>query len=899
MFISNEEVGKRAQLIIESVPNGILVVNSAGLITLANTPAARLFGYEKSELVGQPVEILLPAALRAAHPGHRTGFFSNPQSRSMGSGRDLFAVRRDGSEFPVEIGLNPFEIDQEISVLCSIVDITERKLAEAALLRASQTAQLVIESVPNGILVVNPAGTITLANSQAEKLFGYNRADLVGQPVEILLPPALRGAHPHERRGFFQKPQARAMGTGKDLFGVRRDGSEFPVEIGLNPIEIDGVTSVLCSIVDVTERKQAETKALLVAQMKSEFLANMSHEIRTPMNVLIGMSGLLLDTELTPDQADYTETIRRGADSLLSIINGVLDFSKLEAGKLEPDPEDFSVDTDAEETVAFFSQQALHKGLDMTCFVAADVPVWVHGDRGRLRQILTNLIGNAIKFTDEGEVSLRVCLAESQDPASVIRFEVRDTGIGIPPEVQGRLFQAFTQADGSTTRKHGGSGLGLAISKRLAEMLGGTIGVESEPCKGSMFSLLLPFGAPHAPKPPETDSGPEIAGMRVLVVDDVDSNRKIVEEHLRSWQAMPEGANNGLEAIAKIREAAQSGRPYGVVVLDCGMPGLSGIDVARIVSSDNRISSTPLVMLTSYDDRREMKAAKDVGILAFLTKPVRKQILRRAIAIALGPGSAVALSPAKPAEVPAVKVASRLIDGIVLLLVEDNEDNQKLAVRLLEKHGYVCDIAANGLEAVERLGRRKYPVVLMDCQMPLMDGYQATAAIRKLEAGSSARTRIIAMTAHALPEDREKCLAAGMDDYISKPINESHMVSTIQRWLRSTHDVSAGEGASMMATPAGSIQVHAKAGLEDLIPDFISNRRRDLVSLAEAAKRGDLPAVRTIGHGMKGSGTSYGFPALTDIGRLMEQCAVGEDAAGIERQIRQLEDYLSRLEVVY
>jgi two-component system sensor histidine kinase/response regulator len=888
-----------AQLMIESVPNGILVVDRGGRITLTNLLVSKLFGYEAGELVGRHVEILLPVALRGSPPGNEREFFTDPQTRSMGSGRDLFAVRKDGSEFPVEIGLNPIQADNEISVLCSIVDITERKNAEAALRRASQRAQLVIESVPNGILIVNRLGVITLANAPASKLFGYQDTELVGQPVEILLPAALRGAHPGHRGGFFSNPQARAMGSGRDLFALRKNGSEFPVEIGLNPIESEGEISVLCSIVDVTERKRAEAKLVEAARLKSEFLANMSHEIRTPMNVLIGMSGLLVDTELTADQREYAETIRKGAESLLVVINDILDFSKLEADKLEIDPTDFSIDAVAEDTTEFLFQQAHRKGLELSCLVASDVPSWLRGDGGRVRQVLTNLIGNAIKFTGKGEVRVRVSLAGKEQGMTVIRFEVIDTGIGISPEVQGRLFQAFTQADGSTTRKYGGSGLGLAICRRLVALMGGKIGMTSKQGEGSKFWFSLPFEQPLERRDVESDSVPNLAGIRALVVDDVEMNRTIAREYLTGWQMKTDCVDNGLQAIGAIRDAARSGQPYGVVVLDYGMEGMNGIDVAKIIKWDAKISSTPVIMVTSCDEKNEVRSARDAGVAAYLTRPLRKLHLRKAIVKALANSA-----PRDEAERANDEKAAHSPASIKLLLVEDNTDNQKLASRLLQKYGYRCDIASNGLEALEWMTREKYPLILMDCQMPEMDGFEATAEIRKKERPQP-RVPIVAMTAHALAGDRERCLAAGMDDYLPKPINEADLVGTIKRWLTPPDRIAAPVVAAPAAPiPAPApvpprIRVRAKAGLEDLIPNYLKNRNTDLQSLADALAKGDLEVARVIGHGMKGSGGGYGFPRITEIGASIEQCAKSQSSSGVQREIGNLEAYLTQVEVIY
>ncbi len=529
------------------------------------------------------------------------------------------------------------------------------------LLAAHFQSERLIESAPQGILVVNQAGLISRVNRQIEEMFGFSRAELLGQPVETLIPHAARSAHPGTRATFFANPQSRAMGSGRDLRALRKDGSEFSVEIGLNPIQLGSEFSVLCSIADITERKRAENKLREAARLKSEFLANMSHEVRTPMNVLIGMSNLLLETNLNPDQRDLAESMRKGAESLLVVVNDMLDFSKIEAGKLEIEPVDFLLHSLVEDVATFLSHQARQKGLQLTFRLDPAVPEFVRGDAIRVRQVLTNLLNNAVKFTKQGTVTLTVFLVSPPGMPATIRFEVLDTGIGISSEVQARLFQPFTQADGSTTRNYGGTGLGLVIAKRLTEAMSGTIGVESATGQGSLFWFQLPFASPQEPRPAQQRASATFCPVRP-------------------------------------------------------------------------------------------RAAEDNS------------------------------------RCPAYKAK--------ILLVEDNVLNQKLATRLLAKHGYQCDVANNGAEAVTRFAGNSYELVLMDCQMPVMDGFQATAAIRKAE-GDACHTPIVALTAHSMLGYREKCLEAGMDDYVSKPINEKILVSTIEHWLLGTvqrHDLTRVPG---------------------------------------------------------------------------------------------------------
>jgi PAS domain S-box-containing protein len=863
--------GRRSQALVDLAPSGILVVDRDGTMTLVNSMAEKMFGFGQDELLGQPADMLLPPPLRG------TGAFAGPRERALPERAGLCGLRKDGSEFPVEIGLIPIEPGGDMR--CCIVDITDRadtlklQKAHAEVRAAGERSRQIVESVPNGIVVVDQFGAITLVNAPAEKMFGFERGELIGQPVEMLLPAPIRGAS--------------RSASERDLTAVRKDGSEFPVEINLNPIPADGEMSVLWSIADTTERKRAEARLHEAARLKSEFLTNMSHEIRTPINVLVGMSGLLLETDLTPDQRDLSETIRNGAESLLVVINDSLDFSKMEAGKLEIDPADFEVDGAVEDVTSFFSQSASRKGLALTCFVEQDVPQHVYGDGGRLRQILTNLVGNAIKFTEHGGISLRVTAAEPPR-GTTLRFEVGDSGIGVSAGAQERIFQAFTQADGSTTRRYGGTGLGLAIVKRLVELMGGTIGVESEPGRGSTFWFQIPYERARGAKEFDRESSARMMGVRALVVAEDAALRLNIAEQMESWGMKVEGAGSASEAAARMRDAAGAERPFGLVVLDYGMPG---------IRPEADMAAAPIVMTAAREDRKAAEKIHGATVAVYLTRPARKHHLHKALAMALLPVETDGAR--KPARAAALDAGQRF------LLVEDNADNQKLTMRLLRKYGYDCDIASNGRQALEMMmGGHDYPLILMDCQMPEMDGFQATAAIRERE-GKSRHTPIVAMTAHALEGDREKCLRAGMDDYLSKPVTEGLLVSTIERWAPSAIPPAPAPQIDIPQTafePAGDhsrFRIIAKQGLEDLIPDYLANCTRSLADLADALARQDLAAAGGIGHGMKGCGLGYGFAAITDIGRDIEFAATENDAAAISEQILKLGEYLASVEVVY
>jgi two-component system sensor histidine kinase/response regulator len=698
-------------------------------------------------------------------------------------------------------------------------DILAREKVQAAIAESEARYRGLFENVPDGVYRTSPEGKILAANPALVRMLGY------GSEEELKRVDVARDLYsqPGNRRELVDQMNRKGVLRNAELLLRHKGGSYITALENSRQVRDERGNALYYegTLTDITDRKRAEQElveytrrleeagqclagqsaelrqardaALEASRMKSEFLANVSHEIRTPMNGVIGMNGLLLETELTREQREYAEAVRHSAKYLLAILNDILDFSKIEAGRLALESIEFDVRSTVEGVMELAAARAKGKELELICDIHPSVPAAVRGDPGRLGQVLTNRVDNAIKFTPAGEVLLRVEPVEPSPKGARLRFEVADTGIGIAPEALSRLFQPFSQADGSTTRRFGGTGLGLAISRQLAEIMGGEIGVASEPEHGSRFWFTLQFEAQAGVAPPQP--GCELlAGLCVLVAVTHPITRRSVQAQVAKWCARCVSTADPAAVLAALGEAAEAGAPFHAAVLDSALSGADGLDLVRQIRRRPELNRVRTILLTPLSAPGLRAAALEAGVAACVAKPVRPSRVRDALLAAMSPEPETAMSLVSlHARTGADSAPAPVCERGCVLIAEDNVVNQRLAARLVERLGFRADVARNGREAVDALARFDYSAVLMDCQMPEMDGFEATAEIRRRQFPDR-RTPIIAMTAHAMSGDRQRCLDAGMDDYIGKPIRPQELAQTLERWTSARASAAAAAG---------------------------------------------------------------------------------------------------------
>ncbi len=883
--------------LVENLPVHVVRKDRQGRVTFANRTLCDLLGRPPEEVLGRTDWDFFPKPLAEK--------YRQDDVRVM----DTCEVFRDVEQYQgpdgtlryMQVMKSPV-IDGNghvIGVQGIFWDVSDSKRQEAELRESEVRKRALFEASMDAIILSDHEGKIVEFNRAAEKLFGYSRREVAGKDlVNLILPAVARDRHRDNLLRYAGAGEVGSLLAKRLEMPVRRkSGETFMAEMATQPIPLQGSAAFAIFIRDITARKQAEASmqqskeaAEAANRAKSQFVANMSHEIRTPLNAILGMTDLLMGTGLTNEQREYLQLLQDSGESLLAVINDVLDFSKIEAGKLDLESSPFDLRERIGDALKSLAFRAHSKGLELVCDIDPQVPAVVLGDANRLRQVIINLVGNAIKFTDRGEIVVSARLQERRSRGVVLEFSVCDTGIGIPPEKQQHIFDAFEQADNSMKRRFGGTGLGLAISTRLVKLMGGKIGVKSSVGHGSRFYFTCRFGLPAQQQEPALPPT-SLENLRVLVVDDNAASRRVLTQMLTNWRFQATAAASGSEAIRHVQAAEAANQPFGLAIVDARMPDIDGLRLITRIHQHTR-RELPAIVMLSASDPDDLRKCERQAIAAHLIKPVKQSELFDTIAVVLDTG---AETPAA-AQAPAV----HHMRPLKVLLAEDTLVNQKLAVGLLRRQGHHVVVVNNGREALRALASSPFDLVLMDVQMPDMDGLEATEIIRQQERGTDRRVPIVAMTAHAMKGDRERCLEAGMDGYLAKPIRASALFATMaevvgESQVAPPQDTNGGVSPMVDWGAALNAVQHDRDLLREIVEAFLEEYPTLLLRVKQAVEHECSHDLACAAHALKGSMRNFGeTPPFVEALELEVLARSGATQGGL-RHLAAIERGLDRL----